>query len=683
MLFRRLGNLAVGAIALAALQLVSADAAIGPALRTAIVVGNSTYPKDQLKNPTNDARAMASVLREVGFDVLLVEDVRLDQFRTLIKDLPTRFAQGGVGLFYYAGHAVQYRGFNYLLPVDFDLKQPEDLPTVSVNLTSVIDEMNNAGVDFNIVILDSCRNYPFGELADAFGSGLATVAVTGETLIAYATAAGDVALDGNGPNSPYTSALVSALELRGRDIYEIFRIVRAKVREATNGRQLPWIYGSVESELVFRPPDLTAEKDGGGFDLASVLWRSIEKSRDPADFSKFLALYPDDPRADDAIARRGLLVAKGVTDLPSISVEVEKIIGPGGAPIEVTSCDLWASDPFDPQRIAPGVPWELVNTRQAIRDCVADLAKDPENPRLLFNLARALDLAERFREAEIYYQRAADQGYGEAFMRLGLMYRNARGVARDDQRAAKYYLEGSLRGVPAARAALAMMYEKGWGIPQSSRESIRWLSLAAEDNFGPAVDHLGNVYRLGKGVAVDLARARELYERAAFGGNTNAMANLGRLYREGLGVPADLAQAVRWYGRATELGNPFAPYKLSEMYLEGVEPLRRDPARALHLLELSADRGYEWAFWRLARFYENAEAGTKDLETAAYYVHIARAAAESVHNPSGDQLAADAARRLEELSRIVDPAVLQRAEARAQAWLKQNGVAQIGLFYQY
>jgi uncharacterized caspase-like protein len=91
-----------------------------------------------------------------------------------------------------------------------------------------------------IVVLDACRDYPFGPLADAFGDGLANVATSGETLVAYATAAGQVAQDGTGPNSPYTSALITALELPGRDIYDVFRTVRAKVREAF-GQQIPWI----------------------------------------------------------------------------------------------------------------------------------------------------------------------------------------------------------------------------------------------------------------------------------------------------------------------------------------------------------------------------------------------------------------------------------------------------------
>jgi TPR repeat protein len=683
MLSRQLRNAVVAVVALTVLQFVPLKAAVAPALRTAIVIGNGTYPRDQLKNPTNDARAMANALRELGFDVKLAEDLSLEQFRALVRD-PTAFAQGSVAVFYYAGHAVQFKGINYLLPVDFELKKPEDLPSVSVDLTEVMNDMNGAGVGFSIIILDSCRNYPFGEMAEAFGSGLATVAASGETLVAYSTAAGGVALDGNGPNSPYTSALVSALELPGRDIYEVFRTVRAKVREATNGRQLPWITGSVESELVFREPEPQIASDAGKTDLASVLWRSIEKSRDPTDFAKFLALYStDNELAPKATARRGELVGAGESELPPVAVETESIPGPSGAEVAVTACDRWASDPLDPQRIAPGVPWNTINTRQAIRDCIADLTKDPDNPRLNFNLARALDLAERFSEAETYYNRAADQSYGAAFRNLGYMYRNGRGVARDDVRAADYYLKASLRGVPAGRDGLGMMYEQGWGVPQSAVDSIHWLTLAAEDNFAPAVDHLGNVYRLGKGVTVDLAKARELYERAAFGGNSNAMANLARIYREGLGVPVDVREAVRWYDRATELGNPFAPYQLSQMYLKGEKPVRRDAARALKLLQLSADRGYEWAFWRLARFYEAGEDGKKDLETAAYYFHIARAAAEAVHNPSGDQLAADAARKLEDFARTVDPAVLARAEARSQAWLTQNGVSQVGLFYQY
>ena len=174
-----------------------------------------------------------------------------------------------------------------------------------------------------IVVLDACRDYPFGPLADAFGDGLANVATSGETLVAYATAAGQVAQDGTGPNSPYTSALITALELPGRDIYDVFRTVRAKVREATEGQQIPWITGSIESDLVLRqvtqvpamapPPRRTASPPliQAAYDPADVHWNAIAASADPGDFERFAAAHPQTRFAALAREREQQLLQAG------------------------------------------------------------------------------------------------------------------------------------------------------------------------------------------------------------------------------------------------------------------------------------------------------------------------------------------------------------------------------------
>ena len=231
---------------------------IDPNLRFAVVIGNAAYPANELANPHNDARAVTGALREVGFKVKRIEDATRADFRLLVEGLPKSLPKGAVVIFYFAGHAIQYQGKNYLLPVDFKLDKAEDLPGTSLELSDALGALQEAQVGMAIVVLDACRDYPFGPLADAFGDGLANVATSGETLVAYATAAGQVAQDGTGPNSPYTSALITALELPGRDIYDVFRTVRAKVREATEGQQIPWITGSIESDLVLREPKVPA-----------------------------------------------------------------------------------------------------------------------------------------------------------------------------------------------------------------------------------------------------------------------------------------------------------------------------------------------------------------------------------------------------------------------------------------
>ena len=193
----------------------------------------------------------------VGRHSTVIEDATLARLQTLTAELPSLVLPGDVALFYYAGHAVQYRGGNYLLPVDFAIERPEQLPAQSLALEQLLNAMGQAGV--SVVVLDACRDYPFGPLQEAFGDGLAGVATQGETLVAYATAAGETASDGAGPNSPYTGAFVAALEQPGRDLYDLFRTVRGKVREATAGRQIPWIAGSLETRLVLRP-----ERPGAG-----------------------------------------------------------------------------------------------------------------------------------------------------------------------------------------------------------------------------------------------------------------------------------------------------------------------------------------------------------------------------------------------------------------------------------
>ena len=325
----------------------------------------------------------------------------------------------------------------------------------------------------------------------------------------------------------------------------------------------------------------------------------------------------------------------------------------------------------------------LVNTRQAIRDCAAAVEAQPDEPRLNFMLGRALDIAERFAEAEVYYQGAADAGYAAALFGLGRMYRTGRGVTADAERGAQLYLDAAIGGSPSAREAVAFLYEHGWGVPQSNKEMLRWLELTVADGHAPALDYMGNQFRIGKTVPQDYNRAFQLYTIAAGMDNANAISNLARLYRDGTGAPKDWAKAVELYRRAAELGNPFAPYQLSLLYMSGADGVERNPEEARRLLELSADRGYEWAFWQLSHWYEGDKERPADLAQALYYSLIAVEAGESLRHPSGDQLAAEARERADKLRAKLSPEEAAAAETRAQTWLAQNSLFKFALIYPY
>jgi hypothetical protein len=220
--------------------------------RIALVIGNSTYSSGPLKNPVNDATDMAATLKKLGFTVTLRRNVRMQEMEEAIDEFGNRLKRGGVGLFYYAGHGVQVNGTNYLLPVGAKINKESDVRFQAVDAGRVLAEMENANNGLNIVILDACRDNPFGKTFRSASRGLAIVssAPVG-TFISYSTGAGQVARDGEFRNSPYTSALLQYMQEPGVPITDVFINVRQKLRKETG--QVPWELSSLEGKFYFVP----------------------------------------------------------------------------------------------------------------------------------------------------------------------------------------------------------------------------------------------------------------------------------------------------------------------------------------------------------------------------------------------------------------------------------------------
>lgn len=220
--------------------------------RTALVIGNSTYSTGPLKNPVNDAGDMAKALQRAGFTVTLKRNAKLQEMIEAIEDFGNSLKRGGVGLFYYAGHGVQVNNVNYLLPINARINKESDVRFQSVDAGRVLAEMENANNGVNIVILDACRDNPFGKSFRSAARGLAIVvnAPTG-TFISYSTGASQVARDGEGRNSPYTKALLANIDKPGLTINKVFMNVRSKVKKETG--QVPWELSSLEGDFFFIP----------------------------------------------------------------------------------------------------------------------------------------------------------------------------------------------------------------------------------------------------------------------------------------------------------------------------------------------------------------------------------------------------------------------------------------------
>lgn len=217
--------------------------------RVALVIGNSHYKNvTPLDNPVNDAKLMAETLRALGF-VIIGGSAQLDldkaQFDGVVQGFSDQIQGADVGLFYYAGHGLQVRGQNYLVPVGANPARETDVDFQMVDTALVLRQMEGAGTKLNIVILDACRNNPFGGrgLRGTEG-GLAQMRAPEGTLISYATQPGNVARDGANGNSPYTRALADAIRKPGRDIFQTFNAVGLAVKEATGGGQQPWVSSS-------------------------------------------------------------------------------------------------------------------------------------------------------------------------------------------------------------------------------------------------------------------------------------------------------------------------------------------------------------------------------------------------------------------------------------------------------
>jgi hypothetical protein len=226
----------------------------------ALVIGNANYEEGQLENPVNDATDMTEALREIGFEVTLLQNQDLRSMENAIAVFSQQLRKGGVGVFYYAGHGVQVQGENYLIPLKAQLQNEKDARYEAVALGKVLNAMEGARNQVNIVIIDACRNNPFYRRwrSSSRGSnvrGLAAVFPPSGIIIAYATREGNTAEDGTGQrNSPFTSALLENIKKPNIDVQLMFRRVSTSVKQKTNAAQQPWTEGNLEGDEFYLNP---------------------------------------------------------------------------------------------------------------------------------------------------------------------------------------------------------------------------------------------------------------------------------------------------------------------------------------------------------------------------------------------------------------------------------------------
>jgi uncharacterized caspase-like protein len=283
--------------------------------KLALVIGNSSYKNaPPLGNPGNDAKAISETLRQSGFDVTLKLDATRDDMAAAMRaHVQTLAARKAVGLFYFAGHGLQLAWRNYLVPVDAAVRRLDDIQGACVDLTSLIDGINKASNPMNVVILDACRDNPFGDIR-VENRGLSQIDVPHSTLLAYATAPGNVASDGDGANGLYTENLLREMRVPDAKIEDVFKRVRLNVRRRTNGQQIPWESTSLEEDFWFVPPkELKKVSDAEAvreFEAELAIWEKIKEANEPAPVEDYLRRYPSGRFSELAQLRLDQVLAK-------------------------------------------------------------------------------------------------------------------------------------------------------------------------------------------------------------------------------------------------------------------------------------------------------------------------------------------------------------------------------------
>ncbi|MEO7743828.1 MAG: caspase family protein [Usitatibacter sp.] len=317
--------------------------------KAALVIGNGAYAGDDaLANPVNDARALAEQLAAAGFAVDLRVDATRAQMVESIEAHGRRLAGGkGVGVFYFAGHGMQLAWRNYMMPVSAAVRSVEEIPAQGVDLGEVLDGIKRAANAMNLIIVDACRNNPFGG-GLAVQKGLSQIDAPPGTLLAYSTSPGNTASDGLGKNGLYTEHLLREMKVRDAKIEDVFKRVRLGVRRQSFGRQIPWESTSLEEDFYFVPPvalaRLSEEEQKRAFQEESEAFAKARDAKASPPLVDFLGRYPSGAYSELAQARlERVLAAEGEKPVePAVAVGNPYTAGTKRADTAFTVGDAYA-----------------------------------------------------------------------------------------------------------------------------------------------------------------------------------------------------------------------------------------------------------------------------------------------------------------------------------------------------
>jgi len=503
--------------------------------RVALVIGNGAYEHaPKLPNPPKDAAAIAAKLKELGFDVVLGVDLSMPKFGETMREFSRRVAGADVGLMFYAGHGLQVDGNNYLIPVDAEIEASSDLQFQAVKLDTLLDVIEqNSKV--SIILLDACRNNPLSRSLTRSTNppgGLAPQNITSGSYIAFATAPGNVAYDGDSQNSPFTTALLKNIGRENVDIRLMMADVRADVYSATDQKQLPWENNSLIGRFYFREGATPETQDAVNKKALAErdAFNQARAAGTPEALEDFLKQYPDG--LFSGIAHDTLqTLAKGKTEPATTLDDV----------FWETVRDSVMSDDFQLylDSFPNGTHRDLAQARiDALKQAAAIQGYVMEDGQTLSSresLRRAA--LEKINELPVMFVQ-----YG--LIALGFPIADPSGIIdTQTRRAIRAYqasigatqtgdltprqtvdlvLAAAAVGDQHAETAIGVMTASGIGFDQNDQVARMWLTRAADRGNKYAQANLAVLYRDGRGGDKDVAKARSLLKSAVAQGLPDA-----------------------------------------------------------------------------------------------------------------------------------------------------------------
>ena len=522
----------LSAVAFAAALLPSLDASAEK--RIALVVGNNAYESvPRLERAINDAKAVSSTLEALGFQVQLATDLGRRDFIRQLSTFTDRVKPGDLAVLYYAGHGIEIRGINYILPTDVPpARQGQEslLTGEAIPTEKVISDLQDRGARATVFVLDACRDNPFqaGGARNLGGArGLAQGAPPEGVFVLYSAGVGQAALDrlssnDADPNSVFTRVFLKEIKKKDYPLVAVAKSVQVAVRDLSktiDHTQVPAYYDQIIGQLYLASDGAPAKVDQN----LNLPAPGNQPSKPPD-----VASAPSPPAARPVFNNRAF------SEYLNRRTPLAGAASNWANPNATANCDRLTSYGSDvPDSRAPRVELKNINVKEAVPACIAAILQDPSTPRLRAQLARAM----------LQSPNKTDNVYG-VDMLLDL--------AKD--------------GYPAAMWRIGIAYYSGSVIKENKRAAASWFRSAADKGLGAAMSDLAYLYETGEGVAKDSREAASWFERAAASGHPGGMRNYALVLDRGEAVGRNAKQAAEYLLTAFRMGSDSARQSLFELH---------------------------------------------------------------------------------------------------------------------